>query len=202
MVKRNPLKDDPNEKYASVEESRAAIVALSTDDHIKLMIIAGYFCKQRRLGRAQVEPSDLLGEAIARTLNGDRKWRKQTVTMLRHLDRTMESISGHVVEDGVAEAELKGAVSAEELDSQTGLARRSQRADAEKGLLAREQLKEIEALFINEPIAFSVLRSKAEGYTESEITLRLGIGKKGYESARKKIERAMAAYLKKLGEEK
>src|SRR6266404_292217 len=200
MVSRNPL--DNTEKYASVEESRTAIVALSTDDYIKLMMIAGYFCKQRRLRPTQIEPAELLGEAIVRTLNGDRKWRKETVTILRHLDRTMESISGHAVEDGIADTELKEVVLAEEINPQTSIARRVQRADAEKGLLAREQLKEIEALFLYEPIALSVLRAKAERYNKSEITLRLGIGKKGYESARKKMERVMASYLKSLGEKK
>lgn len=180
--------------YASNDESRAAIHALQDDDYCKLMIIASYFCKQRRLRPGQLEPQELLGEAIQRTLSGKRRWRKTAVTMLRHLDRAMESISGHTVGDVVAEAEALGVIVAEEFDPRAEVPRRFNRAIAEVDLLAREQLKEIEALFAGAPLALAVLRAKAEGRTESETIIHLGIDKRAFEAARKKIERELDKY--------
>lgn len=191
----SPSKDLCPDEYASSAESRAAVSALSDDDYIKLMVIAAFFCRERRLRRDQLEPEELLGEAISRTLAGDRKWRKNRVNIVRHLDRCMESISGHAVAQEKAKTEMSQAVFADEFDEKTQAPRATQRADAEMRALAIDELEQIRDLFKRSPIAFQVLQLKAGGHTESEITLKLGIGKKGYEAARKKIERTMAAYI-------
>src|SRR5690242_2696039 len=96
-MSKSPPQDVCPDEYASTEESRTAISSLSDDDYIKLMVIAAFFCCERCLRRDQLEPEELLGEAISRTLEGERKWRKTRVSIVRHLDRCMESISGHVV---------------------------------------------------------------------------------------------------------
>jgi hypothetical protein len=199
-MSKSPPQDVSSNEYASTEESRAAIAALSDDDYIKLMVIAAFFCRDRYLRRDQLEPEDLLDEAISRTLEGDRRWRKSRVSIVRHLDRCMESISGHAVAQEKAKTEMSEAIFADEFDEKTQSPRSKQRADAEMRVLAIGQLEQIRSLFNESPIAFQVLQLKAEGHTESEITLKLGIGKKGYEAARKKIERTMAAYL--AGQEK
>jgi DNA-binding NarL/FixJ family response regulator len=199
-MSKSPPQDVSSNEYASTEESRVAIAALSDDDYIKLMVIAAFFCRDRYLRRDQLEPEDLLDEAISRTLEGNRRWRKNRVSILRHLDRCMESISGHAVAQEKARTEMSEAIFADEFDEKTQSPRSKQRADAEMRVLAIDQLEQIRSLFNESPIAFQVLQLKAEGHTESEITLKLGIGKKGYEAARKKIERTMAAYL--AGQEK
>lgn len=190
-----PPHEVTSDEYASIEESRTAIAALSDDDYIKLMVIAAFFCRDRYLRRDQLEPEDLLDEAISRTLEGDRRWRRNRVSIVRHLDRCMESISGHAVAQEKAKTEMSEAIFADGFDEKTQSPRSKQRADAEMRVLAIDQLEQIRSLFNGSPIAFQVLQLKAEGHTESEITLKLGIGKKGYEAARKKIERTMAAYL-------
>lgn len=184
------------DEYASVEESRVAISTLSNDDYIKLIIIAAFFCRVRGLRRDQMEPDELLSEAIFRTLNGERRWRKDRVSILRHLDRCMESISGHAVAKEVAKANMSEAILATQFDEKKHSPRATQRADAEERVSALDELEIIHAHLAESPIALQVLQLKAEGYTESEITLKLGIGKKEYEAARKKIERMMATYLK------
>ena len=107
----------------------------------------------------------------------------------------MESISGHAVGAAVAEAEFLGQLSSEDFDSRTETPRRFHRAEAEDHLLAREQLVEIERCFEGAESAFDLLRLKAEGYSESEITERLGMDKRSYEAARKKAEREVAKYI-------
>jgi hypothetical protein len=199
MMAPENLPQDRPERYASIAEVRQAINSLSDMDHVKLMMVAQYFCNQRRLRRERLEPQELLNEAIKRTLNGERKWRKGAVGIVRHLDRTMESISGHAISDVVAEFDLKRAVFNEEFDTRKNVPRSLGKPQAEIRMLALEQLQEIKALFDDEPIALSVLHARAEGKNESEIMTQLGIDKRQYEAVRKKIERKMASYIQKSG---
>ena len=193
------LPQDRPERYASIAGVREAISSLSDMDYVKLMLVAQYFCKQRRLRPERLEPQELLNEAIRRTLNGERRWRTGVVSIVRHLDRTMESISGHVISDLVAESDLKRAVFSEEFDTRKNVPRSTGRPQAEIRMLALEQLHEIEALFQGEPIALAVLHAKADGNSESEIMMQLGIDKRQYEAVRKKIERKVASYIQKSG---
>lgn len=192
----------PPGEYASPEEARAAISALNDADHAKLMLVAAIHWRQRRL-RDRMTPQELLSEAILRTLlpaGRRRRWRKSVVSIVEHLDRTMESVSGHVVAAAVTEAAVLDAIAAEDLDARTNTPRRFHRADAEVQLLAREQLDEIRRLFTGAQSAFDLLSLRAEGYNESETTERLGMDKRAYEAARKKAERVIAKFA--LGSER
>ena len=90
-------------QHATTEEAYAAIQRLQESDFRKLMIIARSFTRKRRLNGAIAEPDDLLQEAFVKTLAGQRRWSRD-VGIIRHLDRVMESDSGHVVEQRVREA--------------------------------------------------------------------------------------------------
>ena len=79
-------------QYATTEEVHDAIQHLQDSDFVKLMIIARSFTKRRLYG-AVVGADDLLQEAIAKTLAGRRRWNRD-VSIVRHLDRVMESDSG------------------------------------------------------------------------------------------------------------
>lgn len=167
----------PDDGYASRDEAAEAITALTDTDFVRSMLLARIHWKQRKL-RDLMRPEELLDEAIVRTLSigqRPRRWRKAVVSIIEHLDRTMESISGHAVGDAVAEAAILNVVRSEEIDPRTAAPRRFHRPVAEDQLLAREQLEEIEQSFIGVPRALAFLRLKAEGYTESEIMERLGI---------------------------
>jgi len=194
MAEDRAVEDVPEKEYASPKEAEAAIQALTDDGMMKLMIVARYHWKRRKL-RDSLSPEELLGESITRTLVGNRRWRRARISLLQHLDRSMESISGHAVGDVVAENEAIEQIRADEVNPKTSEARRFQRPIAEERLLARAELAEVEALFVDAPDAFAVLRLRAEGYTESEIMRLRGMNKRGYESARKKAEREITKYI-------
>lgn len=183
-------------EYASRDEAAAAIAALTDSDFERLMVLAAIHWNQRKL-RDLMRPEELLSEAIVRTITTAqrrRRWRKAVVTLIEHLDRSMESISGHAVGDAVAEAAVLEAVRGEEIDPRTAEPLRFHRAVAEEQLLAREKLADIEAAFAGAPPAFAFFRLKADGFTQSEIMKHLGIDKRDYEAARKKAERVIAQY--------
>lgn len=93
-----PPEDSLRDLVATAEETAAVISSLQKVDWAKLQLIARSFFKIRQLGHTWAEPEDLLQEAIIKTLGGERKWRKERVSIIRHLERTMESISGHIAE--------------------------------------------------------------------------------------------------------
>jgi hypothetical protein len=194
MVDNLDDEDGDEGEYASAEEASAAVQALNDDEVMKLMVVARYHWKQRRL-RDSMSPEELLGEAIVRTLDNRRRWRRGRVSLIYHLDRTMESISGHAVHDAVTEHEIIAEIGAEQIDPKTAEPRRFQSPVVERQLVARAELASIEALFADAPDALVVLRLKAEGHTESEIMNLRGMDKRRYEAARKKAEREITKYV-------
>ena len=90
------MKKDSEPEYVSPEETRYAITFLSAADHIRLVLIARALTVQRLRGSI-LEADDLLQDALKKTLEGRRRWRKG-VTLVRHLDRVMESDSSHEAE--------------------------------------------------------------------------------------------------------
>jgi hypothetical protein len=179
----------PEKEYATAEESRAAVESLSDEDYLKLMVIARSFCRRRRLGADQCEPGELLNEAVSRTLAHDRRWPKGVISIVRHLDRAMESISGHAVAHAKVKTNAIAQLAAEDVGRHPDEPHRFTRATAEERLIYAEHLGEIETAFAGAPTALAVLMLRAKGYSEPEIKVRLGITSKQYESARKKIER-------------
>src|SRR5579871_5279143 len=85
-------------QYATGEEVEAAIKSLTDTDHTKLMLIAESFCRRRKFSSSVLEPKELLGEAVLKTLQLRKKWNKQ-ISMVKHLDRAMENISGHLAKE-------------------------------------------------------------------------------------------------------
>ena len=191
----------PLSEYASTEEARAAIEALTDSDYERLMLVASIHRKHRRLGD-QMTAEELLSEAIVRTLRPTgrvRRWRKAVVPIVQHLDRTMESVSGHAVAKAKEESDMREALAVEDLDPQAKASRRLHAADTTQWLLAVEELEELKRRFAGAPAALAYLRLRAEGYSESEITARLGMDKRMYEAARKKAEREIAKYAVETG---
>src|SRR5258706_4994619 len=90
-----PATADEAGHYASAEEVEVAVLGLTNDDHAKLLLIARSFCKNSRLYTSVMEPEELLAEAFAKTLQVEKKWNKR-ISIVRHLDRAMENISGHL----------------------------------------------------------------------------------------------------------
>lgn len=182
---------DWGKQYATPQEARRAIESLGSADYAKLNLIARSFARSRLQGTV-VEPADLLHDAIMKTLDGRRRWNK-SVTIIKHLDRIMESDSGHIVEHRVAygpeplpEGELGPA---------------DQLPDPITRLSAvEEQLETLFDLFADDKTALDLLFLKSQGLSASDIKRKLGIGKTQYETATKRIRRHLAQCLSKGGQ--
>ena len=179
-------------EYATLAEVIEATHALSETDYKKLILIAGFFWRQRTLKNYALQPEDLLSEAVVRTLTGQRRWRKTQVSVIKHLDRTMESISSPWLERGMKYGEVL-----ENLKTMQQ-AERAPGSTIEKQLMAREQLAAMAELFRDDPEAWRLLQQKAEGKTAPEIRKALGISTTGYETISKRIRRAFIKYAAQL----
>jgi hypothetical protein len=80
-----------DEDYYTIKEAIDAIRNLSGKDYIKLSLIARFFIRSRHI--SNIEPENLLHDAIAKTIDGRRRWKKG-ISIIKHLDRNMESDSG------------------------------------------------------------------------------------------------------------
>lgn len=88
-------------EYATPEEVANAINELTSADYKKLMWAATDWWVRRHLQSRWAEPVDLLHDAVTVTLMGKKHWRKSSVTIVKHLNRAMENISGHLVAKGL-----------------------------------------------------------------------------------------------------
>ena len=97
-------------EYASSDAVASAIQSLSDTDIKKLMIIATSFWRRRKLQSRWADPADLLHDAMLLTLQKTRRWRNSSVDIAHHLDRVMESISGHLARHGLTDTVAREAV--------------------------------------------------------------------------------------------
>lgn len=197
---------EPDEKdYASTEEVQAALRQLSPADEKKLAMIAAVLCERRIEGTSEgwQGPDDLLQEAIVRTLAGDKRWRR-SVSMVKHLDRAMENISGHAAARHEKAPVLSGLEG--ELDEGETRLRRPRRAGphpfdsaVDYGAAVKDDLVAARRLFAADQEALRLLESQSEGRTESEIQQLFGIGKTQYDTITKRIRRRLARIVTKTG---
>lgn len=172
-------------RYATLDEARAAIEGLRDVDNTKLMAIAKFF-SQTRLSGDTSEAEDLLQEAITKTLAGTRRWNR-SVTILKHLDRTMESDSSHIA--GKRAAHPTVAIRTGKREP------KSVRADVRTKIDAAEEVEKILAIFRNDSPAMDVLQLRGDGFAASEIRLKLGISEAEYETITRRIRRHLAKRL-------
>ncbi len=132
--------------------------------------------------------SDILHEAIARALDGTRRW-PPGVPILAFLSGIMRSIcidqwrreqreSLLMVRDGAATD--AGATAADEAAR-----------DPERMLAAAQRLAAIHRLFARDPAALKVIAGLAEGLTPDEICRRYGLAERDYDTTRKRMRRAL-----------
>ena len=174
-----------DEQFATLQEARSAIEDLQNTDYKKLMRIARYFA-ENRLENTIVEPDDLLYEAIVKTLDGRRRWNRR-VSIIKHLDRVMESDSGH-------EADKRAARGFSQL-SEDSIESADQKPSPETRLLVLDELEGALELFAGDEIALKLLRLKSDYLSPSEIRLELGMSKVEYDTVTRRIRRRLAKYL-------
>ena len=175
--------------YATLEEARDAIAALQPTDLAKLAYIARYFVRGR-LQSTGDEPADLLHDAIAKTLQGTRKWNKR-VSIVKHLDRVMESDSSHIAERTSKWPPVPLPPDGGELSTHL--------PNPDERLVADEELDALLRGFEDDNIALEIIHLKHDGYSASEIQEKLGIARTEYESATRRIRRRFVLHLRKKG---
>ena len=175
-------------QYATREEAHHAIQDLQKSDFAKLMWIARSFTSKRRLNGADAEPDDLLQEAIAKTLDGRRRWSRE-VSIIRHLDRVMESDSGHLVERRKLEAK-RGRDHLYDPDLHRESA--SLEPSPEDRVRDRDALDNALAWFAGDKQVLQLIRFKGDDRLASEIRCELGMSKTEYDTVTKRIRRRLA----------
>jgi DNA-directed RNA polymerase specialized sigma24 family protein len=184
----------PESEYASAKEAAIAIAGLSTKDKATLRKMARSWWDQRMSGpNAGSDPDDLLQEAIVRTLQHSRKWRKsgpRSVTIVKHLIRTMESISWQSLKVRKAQPHGWAEDSVDEIDpgDRPGGAAGSIVEDV---VFAREEFAQLESLFEHDKEALEVLRCRSLELSPSETCARLGIERSRYDTVNKRIWRKL-----------
>jgi DNA-directed RNA polymerase specialized sigma24 family protein len=129
---------------------------------------------------------DLLQEAITRVLTGKRV-KPEDVAMVGFLGGVMRSLrADHVrrARRGVADPQLGSPRESEQdvLDPT---------ADPERAVIATEELHKIRRLFADDLSALQIIDGLAEGLDAEQIRARHGISKTQYDSARKRMRRAL-----------
>ena len=123
-----------------------------------------------------------------KTLDGRRRWNQQ-VSIVKHLDRVMESDSGH-------EAEKQAARGFSQLPEEN-LESVDQQPSPEAHLLVHDELENLLDLFAGDEIALDLLHLKGDDLSASEIQRALGIEKREYDTVSKRIRRRLAKHLAK-----
>lgn len=165
------------------------LAALDESDHAKLAMIAASFCKERHLAPSVMEPKELLSEAVLRTLQCEegKRWSKR-VSLVKHLDRAMENISGHLVKQRVKIIPFDDGLKPDESDFLT--------PSHEDVLIEADVIPSmLRSLFGDDLQARSVFAMRMEGLRPGEIQNKLNLKTKEYETINRRILRIIAAFV-------
>ena len=184
-----PKEDDP-QQYATSAEVEKGLAALTDADLAKLMMIAASFCKQRHLAPAAIEPTELLSEAVLKTLECEdgKRWSKK-VSLVKHLDRAMENISGHLVKQRTRIVAFSDGLQPDnEEDFPT--------TSPEDGMVEAENaLSLLTSVFGDDLPARDVFAMRAEGARPDEIQNQLKMTPREYETINRRILRKIATFV-------
>jgi DNA-directed RNA polymerase specialized sigma24 family protein len=195
---------DEADQYASLEEAAEALAGLAESDIKKLMIVAKYWFRLFPLRAGYGGPDDLLQNAVLQTLRGKRRWRISVVSIVKHLDRSIESIARNT--PAKIKKDTRAERAAHALDEPhakpTDTTSRSHfppSSTPESQLVARDELRAIEELFVDDEEALDVVRFRALGMEASQIQRELGIDNRKWETLRKRVQRKLIKYTKEGG---
>jgi DNA-directed RNA polymerase specialized sigma24 family protein len=158
----------------SLAETALARKLVTENDLLRLKAIARVHA--RGLPPA-VSWDDLLQEAFARVMRGSRK-KPDDVSMVAFLSGVMRSLRTECWRRVQRESqhELVGADPA---------------PDPERALMAWQAMHGIILLFADDPVASKIVIGFAEGLSPEEIRIMTGISKTEYDSARRRMRRAL-----------
>jgi DNA-directed RNA polymerase specialized sigma24 family protein len=161
-----------------------AIHSLSNADLVRLKALAQLWARGLPGG---VGWADVLHEAIARALDGSRKW-PPDVPILAFLSGIMRSICDDHWRR--ARRELQVVVRYEDL-ADLGAGDEMKSPGPERVVAAAQSLAAIDLLFASDPLALKIIAGLAEGLTPPEICKRYGMSERQYDTTRKRMRRAL-----------
>jgi DNA-directed RNA polymerase specialized sigma24 family protein len=173
---------------ATPGEVRAALLGLSSADSVRLKQIA----KLRAPGTG-MEWADLLNEAFARAMGGQRQW-PIGVPFVAFIAQTMRSIASD------ERSSRDFVVSLDEVQADEGPGRSdgeltpSTDVTPERELSAKQQLGQVQALFKDDPVSLAILVATAEEMAPDAIQKQLGLSATQYASALRKIRRRLQTF--------
>jgi RNA polymerase sigma-70 factor (ECF subfamily) len=158
-----------------------AIHALTAADLVRLKALARLWTR----GLPEVLGwSDVLHEAIARALDGSRKW-PPGVPILAFLS----SIMRRICDDQWRRTRREGRLLAH--DDDLGESEAQPAADPERALAAAQALAAVNDLFCADPAALKVIAGLADGLTPAEICRLYGMSERDYDTTRRRMRRAL-----------
>jgi DNA-directed RNA polymerase specialized sigma24 family protein len=167
----------------SVDVARA-IHALTAADLVRLKALARLWTR----GLPEVLSwSDVLHEAIARALDGSRKW-PPGVPILAFLSSIMRSIC----DDQWRRVRRESRLLARDDDREAGDGEAQATApDPERALAAAQALAAVNELFCGDPAALKVIAGLADGLMPAEICRLYGMSERDYDTTRRRMRRAL-----------
>lgn len=206
------------EGIASAEEVEYAISRLTTAELLKLDSYANYRIWGLGPYSKGYTKEALLNEALTRTLEGKRNWRKSAVDLVGHLIGTMKSISSHWLEESkVYKENLHSGQEQDsvDLDNEEKVQRKellesevlketeegkslspieiapSLEPDQERIMAAKQQLEGIRQLFSNDQQVLDVMEGLNCEMTGVEIQGVTGMTLNEYDAAIKRLRRTV-----------
>lgn len=162
-----------------------AIHALSDADLVRLKALARLWTRGLP---DSVGWADVLHEAIARALDGSRKW-PPGVPILAFLSGTMRSIRDDLWRRARHESEIL--VRDEHLADACAPGDEVKSPGPERIVAAAQSLAAVDQLFAGDALALKIITGLAEGLTPPEICKRYGMTEREYDTTRKRMRRAL-----------
>lgn len=184
--------DEAVSAFHDVQAVEEAIQALSEKDLYRLKKAARF--RFRSLGSyvAGKDYKDLEQNAIARTLSGDRQWRKG-IDLIRHLDQTMRSICDswrksqrRAADAGAAEVTAADLIDDDSSESPVDLAP-SAEPDQERSIAASQALRDIAGSFADDAQISNIIAGWQQGLKGPEIQEIADMSKKEFDGAVKRL---------------
>lgn len=181
---------DEREAVATEEQVRDALKALSVADRLRLENFAKLRVRAIGAKAAGRDHQELLQEAFVAVLEGRRKWKPGSVSMVDLLAGVVRSISSHWAEAYDPEtARPESELSNDPQRPSPLAAAQSDSPDQERELGAKQELAALLRYFKEDDIVVLVIEGFREGMTGQQTCEALGISRKDYEAARKRMTR-------------
>jgi len=166
-------------EISSTEKLCAAIEGLSTEDLVRLHLVARVFDPHRY--------EDLLQEAVTRTLAGDRTWR-DGVELVWHLHECMRSIAWDWSKKRDENLILASQCGNGDADILAGV--EAPTPNPERQAAARLTLERIIEKCGSDPVVLGLISGKLQGKTGREIREELNLNERDFLAAAQRLRRS------------